>query len=121
VTSTPSPISEAKRRACFRHCCAEHGTYAKANAAWWKAKLEHNVAQDSDTEARLRDAGWEVIVVWEHEDPETAAARVESAVRQRRAACPASHPGTVTHASGFESHPTRTIPNPIDLRLELTE
>jgi DNA mismatch endonuclease (patch repair protein) len=72
-------------RGCFWHHCAEHGTYARANAAWWKAKLERNVARDSDTEARLRDAGWEVIVVWEHEDPEAAAARIESVVRQRRA------------------------------------
>lgn len=34
--------------------------------------------------AALEDAGWWVEVVWEHEDPEAAATRIEDAVRSRR-------------------------------------
>jgi hypothetical protein len=37
----------------------------------WKAKPERNIARDSDTAARLHGTWWEVIVVWEHEDPKS--------------------------------------------------
>ena len=38
---------------------------------------------DRDTDARLREAGWEVVRVWEHEDDVEAADRVEAVVRSR--------------------------------------
>ncbi len=40
-----------------------------------------NVARDRDTDRQLREAGWQVIRVWEHEDMEAAADRVMQAVR----------------------------------------
>jgi len=52
---------------CFWHRCPEHGTLPKANAAWWRAKLNRNVERDRDTDARLRDADWIVVRVWEHD------------------------------------------------------
>lgn len=70
---------------CFWHGCPEHGTWPKANAKFWREKIEANRARDADTDKRLREEEWEVIRVWEHEDPEGAADRVESRVRQRRA------------------------------------
>lgn len=73
-------------RGCFWHGCDEHGTTPRANAEWWAAKIERNRRRGAETEALLRSAGWEVIVVWEHEDPGLAAARVADAVRTRRAA-----------------------------------
>ncbi len=66
---------------CFWHRCPTRGTLPKNNRAWWDEKLEGNVSRDADTARLLRKAGWTLIVVWEHEDPVAAAARVERAVR----------------------------------------
>jgi DNA mismatch endonuclease (patch repair protein) len=71
-------------RGCFWHGCEVHGTRPRANAEWWAAKLDRNKSRGAETTALLRAAGWEVVVVWEHEDPEAAAARVEETVRARR-------------------------------------
>ncbi|WP_082164331.1 very short patch repair endonuclease [Mycolicibacterium obuense] len=66
---------------CFWHSCPKHGTSPKANAEWWREKLEMNVKRDRDTDSRLRAAGWTVIRIWEHEDSADAAAKVIAAVR----------------------------------------
>jgi DNA mismatch endonuclease (patch repair protein) len=65
-------------RGCYWHACPAHGTKPKANAAWWADKLTRNVDRDEDTMRRLDEAGWTVVVVWEHEDPVEAADRVEA-------------------------------------------
>ncbi len=62
---------------CFWHRCPLHATAPKNNAEWWDAKLTANVRRDRDTDARLTDAGWIVVRVWEHEDATTAADRVQ--------------------------------------------
>lgn len=72
-------------RGCFWHGCSEHYRQPKANESYWTAKVARNVARDADTERRLREAGWWLIVVWEHEAPQEAAARVAAAILQRRA------------------------------------
>jgi DNA mismatch endonuclease (patch repair protein) len=69
---------------CFWHSCPLHGTDPVANADWWRSKLERNRERDRSTDAALRDAGWLVVRVWEHEDPMIAADRVEEAVAARR-------------------------------------
>jgi DNA mismatch endonuclease (patch repair protein) len=66
---------------CFWHVCPEHGTWPKSNAAWWRAKLQANVERDRDTAQRLAAAGWRVIRVWEHEQPDSAFKRVIDAVQ----------------------------------------
>lgn len=66
---------------CFWHSCPEHGVLPKGNREWWRAKLEATVRRDRSTEAALRERGWKVVRVWEHEDPELAADRVEAALR----------------------------------------
>jgi DNA mismatch endonuclease (patch repair protein) len=70
---------------CFWHGCPEHGTWPKANARWWREKIEANQARDQDTNRRLRELGWTIIRVWEHEEPADAARRIESAVERRTA------------------------------------
>lgn len=72
-------------RGCFWHACPAHGTAAKGNAGYWADKLAANRGRDADTERRLGDAGWRVIVVWEHDDPDDAAAVIAEEVRARRA------------------------------------
>lgn len=61
---------------CFWHCCPEHGTKPRANAEWWEAKLGRNTERDAETNRLLAEAGWTVVRIWEHEDPDRAVARV---------------------------------------------
>lgn len=68
---------------CFWHDCPEHGSAPKANAAWWREKLRRNVERDRDTDTRLREAGWTVVRVWEHESPKVAAERIAMTVAER--------------------------------------
>ena len=92
------PLSDLNRRAdlvfatakvavfvdgCYWHGCAEHGTQAKTNAEYWELKIRRNKARDAETDARLAEAGWTVVRVWEHEEVSEVAERIESVVRKR--------------------------------------
>jgi DNA mismatch endonuclease, patch repair protein len=68
---------------CFWHSCPQHGTRPKANAEWWEQKLRRNQERDAETDRALHESGWEVVRVWEHEDPILAAARVQKLVQSR--------------------------------------
>ena len=68
---------------CFWHGCSQHGTWPKANAVWWRDKIEANIRRDQDTTARLSSDGWLVLQIWEHDDPEFAADQIERAVKKR--------------------------------------
>lgn len=70
---------------CFWHLCPEHGTLPKANADWWRQKLERNRARDRETDLLLLEQGWFPVRVWEHEDMAEAAVRISEIVRERRA------------------------------------
>lgn len=63
---------------CFWHGCPLHGTQAKANADFWREKIERNKARDADTNRRLAEAGWTVVRVWEHEDTIDAALYIQA-------------------------------------------
>lgn len=52
---------------CFWHQCPLHGTMPKTNYDFWRAKLDKNKARDFETDLMLRNSGWTVIRVWEHE------------------------------------------------------
>ena len=67
---------------CFWHRCPDHSTTPKANGEWWASKLEENVARDRRADIALRERGWTVLRIWEHEDPEVAANRVAVIVRR---------------------------------------
>jgi len=69
---------------CFWHSCPQHGTRPKANAEWWANKLTRNQERDAETDRFLRAHGWEVVRIWEHEDPVEAADRVARIVSSRR-------------------------------------
>lgn len=66
---------------CYWHGCPQHLRPATVNAGFWSAKIEGNRARDAETDRLLREAGWTVVRVWEHEDPVQAAARVAGIVR----------------------------------------
>lgn len=71
---------------CFWHGCPEHATWPRNNADFWRKKIEGNRSRDIDTDARLSDAGWLSIRIWEHDDPVEAAKRVIARVAERREA-----------------------------------
>ncbi len=70
---------------CFWHGCPIHGTWPKANAGWWRAKIEANRSRDRDTDSRLEEEGWYAVRVWEHEEPREAAERIALAYGLARA------------------------------------
>lgn len=71
---------------CFWHGCDEHYRPATGSTSeFWNNKIAGNRRRDADTDHRLQQAGWEVIRVWEHEEPSQAARRVTERVQARRA------------------------------------
>jgi DNA mismatch endonuclease (patch repair protein) len=73
---------------CFWHGCPQHASWPKANAEWWRTKIESNRARDRETDDRLDEAGWISIRVWSHERPENAADRIAAIVDERRDSLP---------------------------------
>lgn len=93
-----SPIPGMRRRAdvvfpkarvavyvhgCFWHGCPIHATWPKANAGFWRDKIESNRRRDADTDRALAAVGWLPIPIWEHEDPGAASEHIAIAVRER--------------------------------------
>ena len=85
---------------CFWHGCPQHASWPKANADWWRQKIEANRRRDADTDERLRAAGWTVVRVWTHEDPAARSADIAELVRSRqtRDRRDASEPKSPVHA-----------------------
>lgn len=69
---------------CFWHRCPEHGVSPTSNTTYWRAKLDRNVARDRKNDAALAAAGWRVVRIWEHEDPDAAAAAIAHLVHGSR-------------------------------------
>lgn len=69
----PDLVFPGARLAIFLHGCFWHRcptcslSLPVANREFWRAKFETNVARDAVVEAGLRNAGWEPVVVWEHD------------------------------------------------------
>ncbi|MFJ5639282.1 very short patch repair endonuclease [Streptomyces sp. NPDC093223] len=69
---------------CFWHGCPEHATQPKANATWWRTKLDKNIARDAETTEHLTDEGWKVLRFWEHESPVDVAHRIAASLASER-------------------------------------
>ena len=67
----------------FWHSCPRHGTRPKANGAWWAEKLASNQERDGRQRTVLEEHGWHVEWVWECEDADEAADRIQSVWRAR--------------------------------------
>lgn len=70
----PDIANKKKRRAIFVHGCYWHhhegcsrAGLPKRNRAFWRAKFVRNRDRDMRTEADLRLAGYDVLVIWECE------------------------------------------------------
>jgi len=55
-------------RSCFWHLCEKHGRIPESNRSYWGPKLKGNRNRDGDKDEELRKAGYEVEVIWSHDD-----------------------------------------------------
>ena len=52
---------------CFWHGCLAHSKPPKSNCEYWTTKLARNKRRDQIVGRKLRDQGWSVVRIWEHE------------------------------------------------------
>lgn len=52
---------------CFWHGCPKHYRLPKTRQDYWIDKWVQNKRRDRRVERKLRQGGWSVIVVWEHD------------------------------------------------------
>jgi len=69
---------------CFWHGCPQHMSWPKANGDWWRTKISATVSRDRRNDQKLRESGWTVVRVWEHEPVRSAAERVASVIERLR-------------------------------------
>jgi DNA mismatch endonuclease, patch repair protein len=77
---------------CFWHRCPEHGNEPRVNTTYWGPKLTRNVTRDHEVDERLRQAGWAIVRIWEHEPPTAAVNRVRSALQEWPSTTREAHP-----------------------------
>ena len=60
---------------CFwhGHKCQRGDRMPKTNRSYWSAKIARNRERDTTTLSALREAGWDVLVIWECETDDNAA------------------------------------------------
>ena len=52
---------------CFWHGCPEHYRLPSSNTGFWKQKITRNRDRDKEVSRALRQKGWKVLRIWEHE------------------------------------------------------
>jgi DNA mismatch endonuclease (patch repair protein) len=90
---------------CYWHGCPDHYRPARRNEKFWREKIDGNRARDAETDRLLRDAGWTVVRVWEHEELEAAAERVRTAVLSKQS----KHPARAVGSFGEEPDATAVV------------
>ncbi len=68
---------------CFWHGCSEHRGIPKTNRQFWSRKIARTRERDRETTRLLEEEGWQVVRVWEHEEPLTVAEKLKALVRSR--------------------------------------
>ena len=67
---------------CYWHGCPVHFRSPRTNTGFWLGKISGIRDRDSETNARLREAGWVVLRFWEHQDSDQAASVISAAVEK---------------------------------------
>ena len=72
LPGNPDLVLPRHQKTIFVHGCFWHGhnrcsrsTRPTTNVAFWRKKLDSNIARDERNIRRLRKAGWRVLVVWQ--------------------------------------------------------
>lgn len=86
MAGKPDLVLPRYRAVVFVHGCFWHrhqgcgiATTPKSNTEYWQAKFSRNVERDCGVQARLRNEGWRVFVVWECQLSSAARARETAA------------------------------------------
>ncbi|AGW12820.1 MAG: very short patch repair endonuclease [Desulfovibrio sp.] len=76
----PDIVFPSRKKVVFVHGCFWHGhecprgaRVPKTNTTYWRKKIAANIMRDAQHIARLRQLGWEVLLVWECQVKDTAA------------------------------------------------
>ena len=79
LPGTPDMVFPARRKVIFVHGCFWHGhdcrrgnREPKANAVYWRAKIDRNRQRDSTVCTALTSMGWDALIVWECETRDRA-------------------------------------------------
>jgi DNA mismatch endonuclease (patch repair protein) len=72
LPGTPDFVFPAARLAifvdgCFWHGCPKHFRPPGRNAQFWLAKISANKRRDRRVDRELKDKGWRVVRIWEHQ------------------------------------------------------
>jgi DNA mismatch endonuclease (patch repair protein) len=67
---------------CFWHACPLHATKPKNNASFWRKKFAANKTRDRLVTRTLRQNGWRVLRLWEHELARKREARLVARLRR---------------------------------------
>lgn len=71
---------------CFWHGCWEHAVQPRTNSEFWRKKIEKNRERDQKVTEVLKNDGWSVLRIWEHEiksDLGACAERVAAVLRRK--------------------------------------
>ena len=87
LPGSPDLVFRSRRKVVFVHGCYWHrhpgckrASTPSTRREYWQAKFDRNVARDAAAESALREAGWDVLVVWECETKDSSA--LEDRLRQ---------------------------------------
>lgn len=63
---------------CFWHGCPKHGRQPASNQSYWRGKLARNHERDVRVAKMLKQTGWRVLRLWEHDlaNPDKVANKV---------------------------------------------
>jgi len=68
---------------CFWHGCPRCYTSPKHNRAWWDKKISNNQRRDRRVIRKLRDQGYSVLNLWEHDSDERMKIRIRGAINRQ--------------------------------------
>jgi len=52
---------------CFWHKCPKHYRQPHSDKKYWLEKIKRNIARDKQSHKFLRQQGFKVLIIWEHE------------------------------------------------------
>jgi DNA mismatch endonuclease (patch repair protein) len=67
---------------CFWHGCPKHATQPASNRAFWREKLARNKTRDRLVTRTLKQRGWSVLRVWQHEFSRRSEPRLVRRIRK---------------------------------------
>ena len=67
---------------CFWHNCPLHGSQPSTNKAFWLAKIRQNQQRDRLVNTVLKNSGWAVLRIWQHELTKTNESKCINRIRR---------------------------------------